>query len=274
MAALATAIPRGVRFWEVDALRGVAVITMIVYHLTWDLWYFGVFPDIDLWSGFWKYLQRFTASTFILLVGLSCTLAYRHERERRGPQAHLFPKFFRRGLKIFGLGLLLSLVVWTVGIGYVDFGVLHLIGFSIIAAYPFLHFKWLNLGLWAVFVVAGGLVQQLHFNGLWLTLQFGDRNGAPLWLDSRWLAFLGITSTRYAAVDFFPIFPWFGVVLLGIWFGNWFYAGNQRLVKVPDWGGDFPLTSLQFLGRHSLVIYLIHQPILLLGLALFGVIRR
>jgi uncharacterized membrane protein len=247
---------------------------MIVYHLMWDLWYFGVFPDIDLWSGSWKYLQRFTASTFILLVGLSSTLAYRHERERRRPQAHLFPKFCRRGLKIFGIGLLISLSVWAAGIGYVDFGVLHLIGFSIIAAYPFLRFKWLNLGLWAVVFIAGGLVQHLPFNGLWLTPQLGGWSGAPLWIDSRWLAPLGITSARYAAVDFFPVLPWFGVVLLGIWFGNWFYTGNQRLIKLPDWGGAIPFTTLQFLGRHSLVIYVIHQPVLLLGLALSGVIRR
>jgi hypothetical protein len=72
----------GVRFWEIDAMRGVAIITMIVYHTMWDLWFWGVFPDVVLWEGFWKYWQRFTANTFLILVGVSLTLVYRRERRK------------------------------------------------------------------------------------------------------------------------------------------------------------------------------------------------
>lgn len=68
------------RYWEIDALRGVAIITMIVYHTMWDLWYSHVLPDVVLWEGFWKYWQRFTAGTFLILVGVSLTLVYRRER--------------------------------------------------------------------------------------------------------------------------------------------------------------------------------------------------
>ena len=95
---------RAGRFWEIDALRGVAIITMIVYHLMWDLWYWGVLPNVVLWEGFWKYWQRFTCGTFLILVGVSMTIVYRRERSRRGPNARIYPKFFWRGLKIFRAG--------------------------------------------------------------------------------------------------------------------------------------------------------------------------
>lgn len=265
--------PPRIRFWEIDAMRGVAIITMIVYHLMWDLWYWGVFPNVVLWEGFWKYWQRFTCGTFLILVGVSMTIVYRRERERRGPDAHLFPKFFWRGLKIFAIGMVITIVVAAAGVGIDDFGILHLIGISTILAYPLLRFKWLNLGLWVVFSLAGKLIEPLHFDGIWYMPQFGSWMGIPTWIDGRWFAFLGIPPQHYPAVDYFPLIPWFGVVLLGVWFGNWFYADNKRLIPLPDWGGFFPITWLEFLGRHSLLIYVIHQPLILLILALLGIVK-
>uniref|UniRef100_A0A7C1FN09 DUF1624 domain-containing protein n=1 Tax=Caldilinea aerophila TaxID=133453 RepID=A0A7C1FN09_9CHLR len=260
------------RFWEVDAMRGVAIITMIVYHTLWDLWYWRVLPDIVLWDGFWKYWQRFTAGTFLILVGVSMTLAYRRERSRRGPDAPLFPKFLRRGLKIFGFGMLISLVVGLSGVGYVDFGILHLIGASTILAYPFLRFTWFNLGLWVVFSAIGRWFLTFHFDGRWVPVILGSY-ATIFFIDGRWLAPLGITPTFYPAVDYFPLIPWFGVILLGVWFGNWFYANNRRLLPLPEWGDFPPIRGLRFLGRHSLLIYLIHQPVILLILFLLGIVR-
>ena len=266
---------RRTRFWEIDAWRGVAIITMIVYHLMWDLQQWGVLPDVMLTEGFWKYWQRFTAGSFLLLVGVSMTLVYRRERERRGPDANLYPKFFWRGLKIFGLGMIISTVLivinvfFVAGFGYIDFGILHLIGFATMVSYPLLPFKWLNLGLWVLFSAVGKWVETLHWDGaMWMT-----PFGAEVWIDGRWLAPLGVTPIRYPAVDFFPIFPWLGVVFLGIFVGNWFYIGNRRRVELPDWGGFFPFTTLQFLGRHSLLIYMIHQPLLLALLFATGIVQ-
>ena len=260
------------RFWEIDAMRGVAIITMIVYHTMWDLWYWGVFPDVVLWEGFWRYWQRFTAGTFLILVGVSLTLVYRRERARRGPDVNLFPKYLLRGLKIFGLGMIITVVVTVAGVGYVDFGILHLIGISTILAYPFLRFTWLNLALWALFSAAGKWIETIHFDGRWVSIPLGSTMFL-FFLDGRWLAPFGITPTRYPAVDYFPLIPWFGVVLLGVWFGNWFYANNRRRVPLPDWGDAPPIAGLRFLGRHSLTIYLVHQPLILLVLALLGIVR-
>ena len=160
---------------------------------------------------------------------------------------------------VFGLGMVITLALWALGrlaglhIGHVEFGILHLIGFSIAAAYPLLRFKWLNLFLWMAFYVAGYYVQRIH-------------------VDTTWLVWLGLTPVRYTPVDYFPVIPWFGVVLLGIFLGNTFYPNGDRSFALPDLSGTLPIRSLDFLGRHSLLIYLIHQPLLFAILAVLGII--
>lgn len=245
------------RYWEVDAVRGVAIIMMVIFHLMWDLWAFRVLPDVVLYAGFWKYFQRTTASLFITLVGVSLTLSHQRALAARGPK-RLYWKFFRRGAMIFGLGMVITLVLWTlsmvgVHVGHIEFGILHLIGFSIAAAYPFLRLRWTNFILWMAFFVAGYFVQGVH-------------------VDTTWLVWLGLTPVRYTPVDYFPIIPWFGVVLLGIFLGNTLYPQGRRSFLLPDLSGTLPIRVLDFLGRHSLLIYMIHQPILFAILALFGVI--
>jgi uncharacterized membrane protein len=242
------------RLWEIDALRGVAIVMMTIFHLMWDLRYFGVLPHVVLYAGFWKYFQRTTAITFLLLVGVSLTVSHHHALVRQPAPTSLFRKFFGRGLRIFALGLGLSLVVWVAQMGYVHFGILHLIGASVVLAYPLLRFRWLNLALWALLFWAGGWVQTLR-------------------VDHPWLVWLGVQPTGYAPNDYFPLIPWFGVVLLGIFLGNIFFPDSRRLWPLPDFPAFLPFRLLQFLGRHSLLIYLVHQPLLialLLGLGIIG----
>jgi uncharacterized membrane protein len=245
------------RYWEIDGLRGVAIIMMVIFHLMWDLWAFRVLPDLVLYAGFWMYFQRTTASLFIILVGVSLTLSYHRVLAARGPDG-LYWKFFRRGAMIFGLGMVITIVLRTLGllgfhIGHIEFGILHLIGFCIAAAYPFLRLKWINLFLWMAFFTAGHYIQNLH-------------------VDTTWLVWLGLTPLRYAPVDFFPLIPWFGVVLLGVFLGNTLYPDGYRGFALPDLSHSLPIRSLNYLGRHSLLIYLIHQPVLFAILALIGII--
>ena len=153
-----------------------------------------------------------------------------------------------------------------------DFGILHLFGLATIVVYPLLRFKWLNLGLWVLFSIIGKWLETIHWDGAF-NPYLGTILGRPVFIDGRWLAPLGVTPTSYPAVDFFPIFPWLGVVFLGIFLGNMLYAANKRHFPLPDWGDIFPFNGLEFLGRHSLLIYVIHQPILLAMLYLLGVVR-
>ncbi len=239
------------RLWEIDALRGVAIVMMTIFHLMWDLWFFRILPNVVLYTGFWKYFQRTTAILFLLIVGISLTISYR-AAQRKGELS--YSKFFWRGLRIFGFGLVISLAVWLANVGYVHFGILHCIGISILLAYPLLPYRWINLGLWAVLFLLGGWVETV-------------RVGFP------WLVWLGLMPPAYAPNDYFPLVPWFGVVLLGVFLGNTLYNAQGRRFPLPDLSAFAPVQLLRFLGRHSLLIYLIHQPLLLAGLWALGFIR-
>ncbi len=246
----------GQRLWEIDTLRGMAVITMIIYHLGWDLYFFGAVPGLDPFHGIWFIIQRYTAISFVLLVGLSLTLKRAGLERNKVPAGKQFISYLKQGLWIFGWGMVVTLVFWASGVGAVHFGVLHLIGFSIIAAFPLLRFKWLNLALWALLFVLGGVIiaQQIHLNSLWL-----------VWL--------GIYPMFYTADDYFPLIPWFGVVLLGVFFGNLLYPAGRRVVLLPDWSNVALVRGLRFVGRHTLPIYLLHQPVLIALLYAFGIAK-
>ena len=236
------------RFWEIDFLRGLAIIMMIIYHLFYDLDFFNVY-DININSGFWWYFARTIATMFILLVGISLTLS--HSRARMlNPKYNLYSKYLRRGLKTFAWGLTITLMTWIfLRGGFIIFGVLHLIGISIILAYPFLKLRSWNLLIGIIFISIGIYLKKLTF-------------GFP------WLIWLGFKPDIFYTVDYFPIFPWFGVILIGLFIGNLLYANYTRRFNFWDLHNLSFIRLFCFLGRHSLLIYLIHQPILITLLSL------
>ena len=242
------------RFWEIDFLRGLAVIMMILFHLLYDLAYFGEY-DLNLHSGFWLYFGCTAATIFILLVGISLTLSFSRANKIQDAGGKLYQKYLKRGLKIFVYGLIITLTTWIfLREGFVIFGVLHLIGISIILAYPFLKLRSWNLMLGIIFIALGMYLKNLTF-------------GFP------WLMWIGLMSCHFYTIDYFPIFPWFGVILIGLFFGNLLYPNYTRKFNLRD-RSDFSFMPLFcFLGKHSLLIYLIHQPVLITLLYILGVVN-
>lgn len=236
------------RFWEVDAARGVAILMMAVYHTVYDLDSFGGYA-VDSTSGFWARFADATATSFLFLAGVS--LAISHARASRAGRDS-FRKYLLRGLRVFGYGMLLTLLFWVFGLGYVVFGILHLIGVSIILAYPLLKRRFLNLALGVLVLAAGFYVMSL-----------GVSSGSP------WLLPFGVVPENLPMPDYRPLLPWFGMVLLGLFAGNAVYGEGKTLTE-----GRAPLAvrALLPLGRNSLFIYLVHQPVIIAGLALAGVI--
>ena len=236
------------RFWEIDFLRGIAIIMMITFHFLFDLNYFGNY-GFNLHSGFWWLFARITAAIFIFLVGVSLTLSYsRAIKEKEGDL--YFLKYLYRGLKIFSWGLIITLITWVfIKQGLIIFGVLHFIGVAIILAYPFIRLRFLNLFLGILLIIFGIYLTGLRF-------------------DFPWLIWLGFMPQNFYTFDYFPILPWFGLVLLGLFFGNLLYPEGKRSIKIREIKN--PVTNLFcFLGRHSLLIYLIHQPVLVALLHIF-----
>ncbi len=243
------------RFWEVDSLRGLAIVMMVVFHFIFDLNYFGIY-SFDIHSGFLWWFARITASMFILLVGVSLSISYARTTllNRNITERDLFLKYLKRGLKIFSYGLLITAATYIfIGDGFIVFGILHFIGIAIILEYVFIKRKYINLFLGLVFIAAGIFLMNFRFNFYGL-----------LWL--------GFTPNNFYTVDYFPLLPWLGVVSFGIFLGNTLYKKYVRQFKLPDLSSNLIVKISSFLGKHSLLIYLIHQPIIILLLFLLGFI--
>lgn len=242
------------RFWEIDFLRGIAILMMILFHFLFDITYFGEY-DFNVYSGLWLYFARATATIFILLVGISLTLSFSRAKIKQKTGKKLFIKYLKRGFGIFSWGLLITLLTWIfLRNDLIIFGILHFIGISIILAYPFLELRSWNFLIGIFFISFGMYLKKF-------TLSFP------------WLIWLGLRPENFYPLDYFPIFPWFGVILIGIFIGNLLYTNCKRRFKLPDLS-NFPLIGAScFLGKYSLLIYLIHQPILLALLHFFGIIN-
>jgi uncharacterized membrane protein len=241
-----THIPAGDRYWEIDTARGIAIVMMILFHVLFDLNFLGIVQ----WPGsatFWRIFAAATATLFLFIVGLSFTISAAHA-SRSMDRTAFFLKYLKRGLGIFALGMAVTLVTWLyLGTGYVVFGILHLIGLSIILAPLFYRYTWINL------IAGTGIIL--------LGLVAGDISGPA------YLLWLGIHPVIFYSVDYTPLIPWFGVVLIGMSAGKSLYPAGKKLlfadVKPPS-----ATRGLMILGRHSLLIYLIHQPVIILILSL------
>lgn len=223
------------RFWEIDFFRGVAICMMVLFHFLWDLNYFG-FLQGDIYSGFWGLFQKATMSLFLLVAGVVLAIS------RQNNPAAYTTKSLGRGATVFSLGLLITAFTLIFFPGqFIYFGILHLIGASIVLSVPFAGMKKINALLGASIIAIPALYDIRSI-------------GQPMLV---WLGFAQPMQT----LDFSPVFPWFGVVLIGIALGNFFYEKGGRRVALPE-----PKNSaagfLQLLGKHSLLIYFTHQIIL------------
>ncbi len=224
------------RFWEIDFLRGIAIILMLGFH--WIV-------DLELLRGYQPSLnpfllsswQKATAILFLLLAGISLTLQ-RNNFEKTGK----WNKALKRSALILGWSLLITLVTLLLfQEALIVFGVLHLIGVAVIISQPLLHLKTWNLLL--------GII----ITGLGISLNF-QRFSFP------WLIWAGFIPDDFFSIDYFPLFPWFGVILIGVYLGNILYQNQTRKFTLKDPKSKVILW-LCFLGRNSLKIYLLHQPL-------------
>ena len=214
---------------------------MIVFHIIYDL---NFFADISvaISPGFWWGLARATASIFIFLVGLSLTISYSRIKGKLG-QADIAKKFVKRGLIIFTWGLFITALTYEfMPHGMIWFGILHLIGITIIISIPLIRFKYLNLILGIIIILTGILIY-------------------PVTVSFPWLLPLGLKPLIFYSFDYVPILPWFGIALLGIFAGNTIYPNGKRSFKTRNMPGA--ARHLCRIGRNSLLVYLIHQPILI-----------
>ncbi|MBI4168259.1 MAG: DUF1624 domain-containing protein [Candidatus Aenigmarchaeota archaeon] len=228
------------RFWEIDFFRGLAIVLMVLFNYAFTLDYFHIYAAAEGWL-FWWLFPRIVAGMFIFIAGVALTISY---SRRKNKQHHT-----KRGLKVFGWGLIITAVTWAFAPAVtVWFGVLHFIGLSIILSLLFVKLKpGRILVVASIFLIVGIYLNSLAF-------------------DFPWLLWLGLTPSSFSTLDYFPLFPWFGIFAIGMALGKKLYRNGKRRFKIRK----ELFAPLNFLGRHSLFIYLLHQPVLLGALYVLG----
>jgi uncharacterized membrane protein len=216
----------------VDVLRGIAVVAMVAYHFAFDLAYFRVIAANFYRDAFWLHSRTAILSSFLLLAGVSLVLAQRTGAGRAG--------FWRHVATIAACALAVSIGSALVfPDSYIWFGVLHAVAFSLVLIRPLAARPAIAFGLGIVVILTGNLL------------------AAPVFDGQPWGA-LGFATTKPRTEDYVPLFPWAGVMLVGIAAGHALVRNEFRVVAGLARAPAF----LGWLGRHSLALYMLHQPVL------------
>lgn len=220
------------RIWELDVARGVCLLFMFYCHIVYDLTMLFQFTTIND-SGLFQWTTNYTGILFITISGICATLGKRP---------------IKRGLTVLGGGMIVSLVTYGMYLfGFANkgiiiyFGILHCIGICMLLWPIFKKLPWwilIPMGL--AVICMKDLVRGVYADTL-LLLPFG------------------IYPRIFATSDYFPLLPCFGYFLIGGGLGQLLYKNKKSLLPQPRF---FPFNALGFMGRHSLLIYLIHQPVL------------
>lgn len=239
--------PKGKRphYGLLDTVRGVCILSMVAYHGMYDL--VDIFGLPSAWyTGLPGYIwQQSICWTFILLSGICWQLSRHH---------------VKRGLLLVGCGAAISLITWlAMPSQRILYGVLNLLGLSALLLIP-LDKLFRKIPAWAglggallLFALTKNVSRgSLGFEGLVLCQ-------LPSWLYvTDLLAVAGFPSPGFWSTDYFPLLPWFFLFCAGYFL--WGLLSQSERAKERLASGVRPLS---FLGRHSLIIYLAHQPVLM-----------
>jgi uncharacterized membrane protein len=219
-----------------DIARGLAVLAMFGFHFIWDLGYFGYIDGNIPYSRSVKFFGHAIAFSFLFIAGVSLVLAPKQQ-----PQ---WPRFWRRLAVIGGAAALVSAGTYVVfPKAFVFFGILHCIAASSLLATIFVFSPWPVV---AVAAAAALLAPSLAANA------FFD---APQW----W--WTGLSTFEPATNDYRPLLPWAGAMLAGVAAANAFKARFALPATASMFVTSPPTRAVTFLGRHSLLLYLLHQPL-------------
>lgn len=222
------------RIWELDAFRGFCVLGMVIVHFIFDLTRLYRIIEWEV-SPTFSFVQRWGGVLFLLLSGTCATLGSRS---------------LRRGLFVFGCGLLCSAVtagMFVLGFAsesiMIRFGVLQCLGLCMILWVPLKKLPTWSLAAFGILIIALGF----RFE--------------QIIVDAKWLYPLGLVHPGFFSADYFPLLPNLGFFLLGSVLGRTLYRSKQSLL--PNFDPQRPVPRfLCFCGRQSLLIYLLHQPVL------------
>jgi uncharacterized membrane protein len=235
-----------VRLWEIDVVRTVAIGLMILYHVAWDVNMLAPQVDLDPFSGGWRALQVTCASTFLAVVGVSFWVAHQRARRRR-PGLGLWRHHARRGGQVLAAACLVSLAT-LIALGPDDavrFGILHLIALAMLVVLPLT----VGLGAWNVVLGIAAILVGLEVRQTDISIDVA--------------MVLGFDPGE-TGVDWYGLLPWLGATWIGVAIGALLYPVGERGALLSRLRREPPTAGVAGApGRHSLAIYLVHQPVLL-----------
>lgn len=212
----------------IDAVRGFDLYVMVVHHIFYDLCAFCGLPWVWFSNPVWNVVHYLSAGTFILLAGVSANFSHSN---------------LKRGLRTLAIALGITAVTVLMNMPIL-FGVLHLLGCCMVLYAVTARF-WQRLPAWTI--------PALSLAGVLATAKLV--NGYPSAVPHLWM--LGLTTPDFSSADYFPLLPWVFVFLFGTWAGKYVREG-----RLPRRFYEARAPRLAAVGRHSLLIYVLHQPVL------------
>jgi uncharacterized membrane protein len=221
----------------VDAARTVALLGMAVFHFVFDLEMFGHLPQGTVaMPGPWAYFARLVAGSFIFLAGVSLVLAH--------GQGLRWRSFLRRLAILAAAAAAITVGTYVMMPDqFVFFGILHAI-----ATFSVIGLAFLRLPPLVTLIVAAGV-----FALPWVWSDPFFQSPALIWI--------GLAPTPPRAMDFEPLFPWLAPFLAGMAITK--LAQSSSLWPALNRRSGQVLHCLTWPGRHSLLVYLVHQPVLI-----------
>jgi len=213
------------RIFEIDFLRFLAIVLMVIYHLGYDIQYFLV-KNINFEGQVWTIIGKTSGFLFIFVAGISSGFSRNS---------------FKRGKKVFLAGMLVTLATFIfIRNEYVRFGILHFLGICMML-YPLLNR--LTSSTLALFAIVSAYLGYIF---------------KKITVKTFLLLPLGIYYNGFVSIDYYPLFPYLAYFLLGIIVYKNFYSKGKMALNVKK---EFKI--IEYINQNSLLIYLLHQPILL-----------
>ncbi len=228
------------RLQAVDLIRGIDIVLMVMFNYSVTLSYFKL---ISMPSNFlyWFIFPRSIASIFIFLSGAAACISFEKNKDKFNS------RYYIRGAKLSIFAISITFLTYIfVPSETIIFGILHFFAVSSFLMPFFIRYNRLNMVSGLLVIILGFYLQLNTF-------------------DFQYLFWLGFEPSSFSTFDYFPLIPWLGVLLLGI------YSGKYIVKRTASIRFKSRLVSVfTFLGKNSLAVYLIHQPVLILPLLIAG----